>query len=79
MASNLTSLWKWDFLELGNGFLYDHLVNTTLFFKLKRKKTTSHFIFLKIPLLWSPSYYNRDFMAQQWSPYWGSIAWDMKK
>ena len=52
---------------------YDHPVymTTSLLrpysFKPKVKKTLTHFIILKTPLMRPPRYYDQDFMAQRWS------------
>ena len=52
---------------------YDHPVymTTSLLrpysFKPKVKKTSTHFIILKTPLMRPPRYYDQDFMAQRWS------------
>ena len=42
---------------------FDHLVITTIFFRPKRKKSLSHFIILKTPIMLPPRYYDQDFFG----------------
>ena len=51
--------------HLTNTRFYDHLVITTIFFRPKRKKSVSHFIILKTPIMLPPRHYDQDFMAQR--------------